>query len=737
MQRVLQLLIQGKRVDLFKDETVKITQTIKNIQQVDKIFTEFTQTFTIPASKKNNKIFKHYYNFDIVNGFDAREKVRAELEINTLPFKKGKVQLNGVNIKNKKPESYRITFYGQTITLKDLLGEDKLSSLNLAQYDRPYGPGSVLGRLVANPNHGNASNEQSIITPLITHTQRLFYDSTDNTPQTGNLRPATALHGVKWNQLKYAIRVNELISRIEEKYSAPNYPVNLTFSNDFFKNKSITKMNNLFMWLHRKSGPVENLNGTDETITFVEFNNGPNMQPANTGFFRNGTTIFIPPEVGYTQNWQFITLQDVQLEVQVPSGETDPYRVQVYRFGLETPVFQSDVITGSYLEVFNDIEDGSDVWVQGNTYQIAIVATTAITINRVEVHFSGRGEIDTQGFDGEVPFTTNINRITQFTTQSIFTFITTQQIPELKIIDLLTGLFKMFNLVAYAENITDPYDTPTGAFEDQQRIKINVLPYDDYYANYNTYQIDEYVDTTKQTVNVALPYKKVLFKYKDSKSFLAERYRQLANKGWGELSYSEPSLQEIGGALYKVEIPFGHFQFERLNDGDTTTEKNIMWGWSVNESQNSYKGAPLLFYPIRTNTGGISVGNVVNADTDEIESRQSKTFVNLPSNTVSLDPTVDKTTLHFDLEINEYTRNTQFNDTLFQEEYFTYIVDVYNRRRRLIKIKAFLPLKIFLDLSLSDRLAYRGELYNINKITTNLITGESDIELLNVITNYD
>ena len=58
----LQLYIGTKRVELFKDETVSLTQTIQNVKDIKKIFTEFTQTFSVPASKKNNLIFKHYYN---------------------------------------------------------------------------------------------------------------------------------------------------------------------------------------------------------------------------------------------------------------------------------------------------------------------------------------------------------------------------------------------------------------------------------------------------------------------------------------------------------------------------------------------------------------------------------------------------------------------------------------------------------------------------------------------------
>lgn len=50
--QTLQLYIQNNKIDLFKDESVSITQTIQNVRDIAKIFTEFTKTFTLPASKK-------------------------------------------------------------------------------------------------------------------------------------------------------------------------------------------------------------------------------------------------------------------------------------------------------------------------------------------------------------------------------------------------------------------------------------------------------------------------------------------------------------------------------------------------------------------------------------------------------------------------------------------------------------------------------------------------------------
>ena len=137
--RKLQLYIKDQRVDLFKDESVSLTQTIKNVKELKKVFTEFTQTFSVPASSVNNKIFEHYYNFNISGGFDARKKQTARIELNDLPFKDGKIALQGVELKNNLAHTYKITFFGNTVDLKDILGDEQLSSLSFSDFfDRTY-----------------------------------------------------------------------------------------------------------------------------------------------------------------------------------------------------------------------------------------------------------------------------------------------------------------------------------------------------------------------------------------------------------------------------------------------------------------------------------------------------------------------------------------------------------------------------------------------------------------------
>ena len=86
MQNKVQLYIKNDsgdydRVDLYSDETIELTSKIQDLRDIGKIFTDFTQSFNVPASDTNNKIFRHFYNFNITGGaFDSRKKREAIIQ---------------------------------------------------------------------------------------------------------------------------------------------------------------------------------------------------------------------------------------------------------------------------------------------------------------------------------------------------------------------------------------------------------------------------------------------------------------------------------------------------------------------------------------------------------------------------------------------------------------------------------------------------------------------------------
>ena len=681
----LQLYLGSDRIDLFGDETVSVTQTIQNVKDLAKVFTNFSKTFTVPASKKNNLLFKHYYNFDIVDGFDALNKVSGSIELNSIPFKTGFIRLEGVDMRKEKAYAYRITFFGDTVNLKDLIGEDLLSGLSsLSTHNLEYSPDEVETRLKLPEANGAA-----ILCPLITHTKQLSYNSSTAVAGSGNLYYHTGgganLHGVAWNDLKYAIRISTIISAIETKYG-------ITFDSSSFFNTSNDRYFHLHMWLHRKSGSVQPATQIDQYFSEVN-----TFQVDTSGLYakqESETTLrlYAPATVK----------ADLTL---TPSSSAVAYQVIIYRNGQS--FFESSFASGT--RTFG-LSDYGQIFASGS-YTVTIVqnVTTQITFT------VGNIDWDLEGFVG-ASWTDAFTTDTDFNTSTAIEFIITQQIPEIKVMDFLNGLFNLFNLTVF--------ELPNG--------NIQVQTIDDFYAAGTTYDITNYLEVTNSRVNVALPYKQVNFEYEGLGTFLAKQYEQLNNVGWGSLKFTlDDEKYDAPNEIYTVKPPFEHAQFDRLYDqsvGGTTT---IQYGFFVNENQQSYFGKPLLFYPITQSGAGIDSISFLKSSSSHVE---VDTY-NIPSNSVALNASTNADNLNFGAEINEYALTSAgFADgSLFNKEYTDYVSKVFNAQRRLTKVKAFLPLRIVIALELNDKIIMRDETYIINSITTNLQTGESDLELLNVV----
>jgi hypothetical protein len=677
----LQLYLGTDRIDLFGDETVSVTQTIQNVRDISKVFTDFSKTFSVPASPKNNILFKHYYNFDIVGGFDALNKVAGKIELNSLPFKDGFIRLEGVDMRKEKAYAYRITFFGNTVNLKDLIGEDMLSALgSLSIHNLIYSPSIVETKLAVQESSGDA-----ILCPLITHTDRLFYNSVSHVAGSGNVYwhqgSGSNLHGVLWSQLKYAIRIDAIITAIQTQYG-------ITFDSTSFFNSSNDRYHHLFMWLHRKSGAVQP--ATQVTEYFSQVN--------EWGVDISNKTYAVQTE---TSMRLYVTATQTANLVLSPSTASTEYRVIVYRNGAS--YFESDYDNGA--RTFGIADWGEPLPI--GTYTVTIVTNQSAALMSFPI---ASIEWELQGFGFNIVFDTD----TLWQSSLTIEFIITQQIPEQKVLDFLNGLFNLFNLTTYT--------LPNG--------NIQVQTIDDYYSAGTTYDITPYLEVTKSKVDVALPYRQVNFEYEGLGTFLAKQYEQLNNVGWGSLRFTlNDATYSAPTEIYTVKPPFEHVQFERLFNQTNNAETTVQYGYFVNENEQPYFGKPLLFYPV-TLSGGDSISFL----TDLTTHVQVQVY-NVPSNSVALVSSINPDNLNFGAEINEYALTSAvFSDSsLFRKEYTDYVSAVFNTQRRITKVKAFLPLRIVIALELNDKITMRNETYIINSVTTNLQTGESDFELLNVV----
>ena len=89
--------------------------------------------------------------------------------------------------------------------------------------------------------------------------------------------------------------------------------------------------------------------------------------------------------------------------------------------------------------------------------------------------------------------------------------------------------------------------------------------------------------------------------------------------------------------------------------------------------------------------------------------------------------------LNFGSEIDTYnlTDYAGQNNSLFLKNYQEYITRVYNKKTRLYRYSAILPLKVLLQLTLDDKVIVGTRIFTINTMTTKLQSGETEFELLN------
>jgi hypothetical protein len=91
--RQVQVYIEGLKIELFEDEQINVTSSVQNINDISKVFTDFSQSFTVPASTVNNQIFQHFYQTDVDSTIDHNIRRNALIEIDLTTFRRGKIQI--------------------------------------------------------------------------------------------------------------------------------------------------------------------------------------------------------------------------------------------------------------------------------------------------------------------------------------------------------------------------------------------------------------------------------------------------------------------------------------------------------------------------------------------------------------------------------------------------------------------------------------------------------------------
>jgi hypothetical protein len=705
------LYVNGFRLDLFDDEDITINLSVQNVQDISKVFTDFTQGFTIPASPRNNEILQHYYNSNITgsvittetggspvwnsigitwntwstawnagasstsvtNTFDGRLRQEARIEINSLPFRTGVIEVENVQLKGTEPYAYTLTFYGDVVTLSDLFGDDYLYDLEFPEeYNFDYTDDEVFDRFTTD-------DHDPIFMPLMSPVKNWYYDSdslddgANNIAYNGGVGP----NGINYYELKPAIKVTAVLSAIQAKYG-------ITFTGSFISSVPFT---DLSIWLHRFEGYLF-AGGNDISWQLIDMdrNTGSGSQ-----FDLATDTWTVPDDAPY----------DLQISI---ANVSENYELGVFANG----VFQASLLFNAHPSSSVTHTIPFLYFSTGAQVQLFIRPQQPVSMTYQIADYSGIDSI-TAASEFSVDQTSSA-------TYS-FTVVISELMPEIKVKDFLSGIFKMHNLIIQPTTSTS----------------FLLQSLDDWYAAGTDQDYQTYFDITEYTVNRPPLYREIEFKYQETQQILGAQYLATNNTGFGDLR----AFFNFDGDEFLIETPFECPLFERLTDLDTGALTNVLVYKSItNEladdgvSFKPYLGAPILFYGEFDNYD-LNANIVSFIDADGTTERQVTTCWYANSSN-SLQSVTTAYSICFGQDVDPY-QLISISNSLYQTYWSDYITDLYAKARRVYQVEAVLPIGKIITMNLKNAVIWNNAKYIVNSVQLNMTTGKATFELLNVV----
>ena len=634
-----------EKFDLFKDEKISITSSIQNVTDISKTFTDYSKTFNVPPTANNNRILKHWYDNTIENGYDQRLRYDGLIEIDTELFRVGKWQIENATIKDNVVEDYKITFYGALKSLTDKFGDEKLKDVNeINDYTITYDEDEVISRVETNTNY-------DLSFPLITSGRVWSYGdatATDISTSTG---------AILYNELHPALRVTKIFDAIADRYG-------VTFDGDIFTEDRFTE---LFLYLKNKENfvlytdvlPIDFTSTTSETAYFVGSTTTDSIE------YKRKTTL---------------PYEKANLSVEVTTLGT--WILYVYKNGIEYAK-----INGSGTETKVIFEETlSNAGANIGVYTFALQMESAASFTTTVI-----GQYKAFGVEH------NLEMESAAQTPSV-SFELTSYCPDIKVSDFVSGIMKMFNLVAFStdginftfEQLETWYEN--GEFKD--------------FTKYTTTDLD--IDRIKS-------YKKIDFKYQKSESILNRAFFDLFGREYGDLNY----LFTNDGSDYTIQLPFENLLHQKF------TATDLQVGYCLKSDLTPYIPKPILLYRY----GNLTCNIVMNNGISDVAVTTYNAF-----GQECIDDNLQ--TINWGLENSSLLGGT-VPSTLFNNYYLAYLNNIYSIKSRMIKVKMVLPYRELTNLKLNDRIIIRENRYIINSFTTDLTTFEVDFELIQDFRSVD
>lgn len=672
---MIELRINNENVDLFDGESIKVNSSVKRIQSLDSVYADFTRPFTIPATKRNNKVLKHFYRDDVANGIPYVKRLPAKIFSNGNLFKEGSIEVIKAKIVDGTPSFYTVNFYGKVSRINELGKEISLKNLDFSEYDHSYDGATIKTGVQTGLSSGD------VFYPLASPVRRWEYDSNVANTNSFNIAYHGDIghsHGLNFYELKPAIKVEAILSKIEEEFG-------ISFTGDFITSP---RFRSLFMWLHTYEGYM--FEGQDFPYEWQRLD----LSGFSQGAFAGPRLSF----TGSTVNNSFkvrTLLASVQgnLDISGVSYSAPFYMRMTKNGGGSTAIKYFDGVSTTWNVDFG-VKNGDKLY-----FEFYSPTSQNITISNIVIN-----EFNTLD---------PVFSITAPSFDTLRSVVVANLMPDMKVNKFLAGLISMYNLTITTKD----------------GLTFELREFGSYYDSSETVDLNRKLDSSSIEVSQPVRYKAISLKYADSEQFNSRAFELVNGRGYGELLESfDYDVQDE----FKIEVPFEVPFMQTL--GDTSfpvffCQSDSAFDPASGDSESYYKN-PIFFY------GGGSISLPSGDEVAYLDEGLNYSSINTviyfglgedDSPTESLLFSKDaikhpSENGYISLDNNQYTIFWQ--GTLERS---------FSPRTRMLRLDGVLNEAFISSLNLDDIIEFAGGRYTINEISTELTSGRVAIELLTVV----
>lgn len=687
-------------IDLFDDESVNMNFKLKDLNDISKVFSTYSQDFTIPASGNNNKVFNYFFDTKLVR---VRERgLNAKIYVNDALFRTGQIIIREGRVENYKLLDYKVEFRTVVAQLKEKVGEDLIGNvigeiLN-NDYAIQWDSQSIYDKIVW------SAGDEDVLVPLVSN-QRVW---TYGDGGASDIKQAAT--GIDKYELRPAIKLRVILDLLIQHYDL----------NVDFPLKTAEVFDKLYVWLNGASKDGGNgVDGYNMTTTQLIFNQAFNPYLGSNKYFFDVTTT---PE-GYlrvtdtgasfnaSRNFNFVP--ELLNIVNPETGATYSKGAKMILTQIETG--ETQIIDSSIWGTTMQFKFGIGQKTAGTvrTYKLDVEFDDAISFSNVYCTTSATLSFS-EGLSQNALLSVNNPGGTPTIDYNI-----KYALGNWKVVDLFTSIFKMFNI---------------RVVEDFNNNSMTWLTPNEFYSNAEVIDINKYTDVIKYSIQPSPNYKDITFKHTNEDYFRNVEYKKLVNKDYGSEIYKsdDRSLTES----YQVETKFSIMNWFIMNSINMKTS----YGFSQPDSPQE-PSVPTIMYAqgfdiIRTDDDSM------NADIRfKIPSPSNPGFTNQLAryikfgNQSNSNPDTYQASLTFDIDI-EPSSNTPMLKSLYNNYYRVDIERLYQPNSNYFNFEGYLSLNGVVNFNMRNRFIIEDNMYTVEEAAIDITTGRFKMKLLNVLSEF-